>query len=48
MPDDVKDLIEKLLVTDRNKRLGAGENDWKDVFGHEFFSTIDQKQLLDR
>ena len=39
--DDAVDLIRKLLVKDKTKRLGSGENDYVDVMVHPFFASID-------
>jgi serine/threonine protein kinase len=44
LPDDVRDLISKLLVEDPEKRLGAGEKgtsfDYHSLKSHEFFKDI--------
>ena len=37
-PDDLKDLISKLLVKDPNLRLGGGNGDSEEIKAHPFFS----------
>ena len=45
IPDEAKDLIQKLLKKDPSERLGAGplgsENDMNALKSHPFFKTID-------
>ena len=39
--DEWSDLITKLLIKDRTKRLGAGQNGMEDILSHPFFASID-------
>ena len=47
MSAEAKDLIEKLLDKDPEKRLGS-VGGATDVMGHPFFSGLDMEQLLDK
>jgi 3-phosphoinositide dependent protein kinase-1 len=42
IPEDVKDLVRRLLLLNPDERLGAGppgsDNDYTALKGHEFFS----------
>ena len=40
MDEKAQDLISKFLEIDPNKRLGCGENGWKDVKNHKFFDGV--------
>ena len=41
LPNDVKDLIEKLLVRDPMRRLGSSPSDIKELEAHPFFASLD-------
>jgi protein kinase X len=48
--DVAKDLIKKLLVNDRTKRLGAMKNGSEDIKSHKWFkgvdwATVDQRRM---
>lgn len=45
IPDDAKDLIDKLLQVSPNDRLGTGSNGYEKLKGHSFFKGIDWKNL---
>jgi len=40
-----KDLIQKLLIQDRTKRLGSMKDGAEDVKNHKFFSTLDWQEV---
>ncbi|EWC47202.1 hypothetical protein DRE_03321 [Drechslerella stenobrocha 248] len=46
VPQDARDLLEKLLNRDPSKRLGA--NGAAEIKGHKFFDTIDWKRLVQK
>eukprot|EP01080_Neovahlkampfia_damariscottae_P004609 gene4609-7991_t len=46
IPDDAKDLIDKLLQVDPSKRIGAGPDGYKELKAHPFFNKIDWKNLI--
>lgn len=48
LPDDITDLIEKLLTKDPKKRLGCGVSGDKEIFEHPFFKGIDWNDVYDR
>lgn len=43
-----KDLIKKLLVNDRTKRLGAMKNGTEDIKSHKWFKNIDWSVVAER
>jgi len=43
-----KDLIKKLLVQDRTKRLGNMKNGTEDVKRHRWFKTVDWEEVLEK
>lgn len=47
LSEEVKDIIKKLLVVDRTKRLGAN-GDAEEILQHPFFAGIDLKALLNK
>eukprot|EP01117_Protostelium_nocturnum_P008514 TRINITY_DN3051_c0_g1_i1.p1 TRINITY_DN3051_c0_g1~~TRINITY_DN3051_c0_g1_i1.p1 ORF type:complete len:729 (-),score=252.42 TRINITY_DN3051_c0_g1_i1:20-2137(-) len=44
-PEDAKDLVSKLLVSDSSARLGAGEGGYAALKAHRFFNGIDFEKL---
>lgn len=47
LSNESKDLIEKLLNKNKEKRLGR-ENDFKDIISHPWFADIDINKLLNK
>ncbi|KAH0785185.1 AGC family protein kinase [Histomonas meleagridis] len=47
VPEDAKDLIQKLIVLEPSKRLGEGEydSDYESIRNHPFFSGVDWESL---
>ncbi|XP_072034714.1 cAMP-dependent protein kinase catalytic subunit PRKX-like [Amphiura filiformis] len=45
---DARDMIKRLLVIDRTKRLGCMLNGCKDITGHRWFMSIDWDQVKQR
>ena len=43
--DEWSDLITKLLIKDRTKRLGVGQNGMEDILSHPFFAGVDFEAL---
>jgi protein kinase X len=46
--DDAKDLLQQLLVSDPNKRLGYGKNGIQDIKSHRFFKGIEWDDILSK
>lgn len=46
MSDELKDLIEKLLDRNPQKRLGSGDNDANELVSHPFFEGFDWDALI--
>ena len=44
-PEYAKDLIEKLVVTEPNERLGANENGYVQLKQHSYFESIEWLDL---
>jgi len=42
--DELTDLVNQLLIKDKDQRLGS-KNDVKDVLAHPFFASIDMAAL---
>ena len=45
IPDDVKDLISKILVKDPTKRIGYNSKDYSEIKNHPFFNGINFEEL---
>ena len=48
VPEPARDLIRKLLDRNPETRLGAGEQDYKEIQHHGFFASLDWKNVLDK
>jgi len=44
--NEAKSIIKSLLTKDCTKRLGAGENGYKDIMDHEWFEDFDFVELM--
>ena len=47
IPNDAKDLIQKILVKDPKQRIGYGSKDYKEIKEHPFFKGINFDTLSD-
>ena len=47
MPNEAKDLIEKILIKDPTKRIGFGTKDYKEIKEHPFFKGINFDNLFE-
>ena len=45
IPNEAKDLIEKILVKDPKKRIGYGSKDYKEIKNHPYFKDINFDNL---
>ncbi len=46
--DEVKDFIRRLLEKDPQKKLGFGEEGFKEVLGHDWFVGLDYETFWER
>ena len=44
--DEFQDLVNKLLVKDRTKRIGSGADDYLEIMNHSFFKDVDIDKFL--
>ena len=47
IPNEAKDLIQKILIKDPTKRIGFGSKDYKEIKEHPFFKGIDFDNLFE-